>query len=74
MPTFPWTHLDRDPDAELRSARLWRSILTEHQQRHAVGSLVHTLYAQAMAGIQPLITHYEAEMVTYGGVDPQPQP
>lgn len=74
MPTFPLTHLDRDPEAELRSARLWRSILTENQQRHAVGSPVHTLYAQALAALAPLITHVEAEMVTYGGsaLDPQP--
>lgn len=72
MPTFPLTHLDRDPDAELRAARLWRSILTENQQRHAVGSPEHTLYGQALAGVAPLITHYEAELVTYGGGDPQP--
>ena len=72
MPTCPLTHLDRDPDAELRSARLWRSILTENQQRHAVGSLVHTLYAQALAGVEPLITHFDVEVMVYGRSDPQP--
>ena len=72
MPTFPLTHLDRDPEAELRAARLWQSILTENQQRHAVGSPVHTLYAQALTGVAPLITHFEADEVRYGGVEPQP--
>lgn len=72
MPTLPMTHLDRDPEAELRSARLWRSILTEHQQRHAVGSLAHTLYAQALAGVEPLIAHFDVEVMVYGRSDPQP--
>jgi hypothetical protein len=72
MPTFPLTHLDRDPDAELRSARLWASILTENQQRHAVGSPEHTLYAQAMAAVAPLIAHFAAEVTIYGGAEPQP--
>jgi hypothetical protein len=72
MPTFPLTHLDRDPDAELRSARLWASILTENQQRHAVGSPEHTLYAQALAATQPLIAHFAAEGTIYGGTQPQP--
>jgi hypothetical protein len=72
MPTLPLTHLDRDPDAELRSARLWRSILTENQQRHAVGARVHTLYAQALAAVEPLIAHFTAQELVYGRSDPQP--
>jgi hypothetical protein len=60
-------HLDRDPDAELRAVRLWRSMLCANQQRHAHGSPTRTLYAQAILALEPLIAHFEAEMPRYGG-------
>jgi hypothetical protein len=60
-------HLDRDPDAELRAARVWHTLLCENQQRHAHGSPTRVLYAQALLALEALITHFEAEMAWYGG-------
>jgi hypothetical protein len=60
-------HLDRDPDAELRAARVWHTLLGENQQRHAHGSPTRVLYAQALLALEALITHFEAEMAWYGG-------